>query len=121
MSETNGNISEPTVVTYLDGHVVTVNRLDRPGILVRLEREHPDVEYGSETVRLKAEWLYWMAWQALRIDLAEGDPYRPGDDFMEWLDRVADVEMPDGPPKLPEPEKARTAPARKPREPQRTR
>jgi len=93
--ETNGDVGLPAVVTYLDGRTERVARMDRPAVLVRLERAYPDVEFGADRSRMKAEHLFFMAFTALRLDpeTAVG----VGEDFDAWLDTVAEVDT-DGPP-----------------------
>jgi hypothetical protein len=88
-------------VTWPDGHTIPVGSLDRPAILVRLERAYPEVSAGDRA-SFKLEHWYYMAWLALRLELAEGNPYRPGDDFDTWLEEVGDVTPTDPTPELEE-------------------
>jgi hypothetical protein len=86
----------------MDGRTVRAERINRPGVLLRLERTYPEVDLSQGLLNPRLEWGLFMAWTALRLDRAEGDPGRPGDDLQAWADTVADIET-TGPGEVPTP------------------
>ena len=85
------------IVRYTDGRTDRVERMDRPGVLIRLERAYPDVDLAAG-VGERAEHLLFIVYTALRIDHPIGDPLRPGDDLLEWADTLEGIPEPADPP-----------------------
>jgi hypothetical protein len=80
------------IISYMDGRRQRVERINRPGVVLRLERTYPDVDLDEIKTKPRLEYLLFMVWTALLIDHPEGDPQRPADDLQQWADTLADLD-----------------------------
>lgn len=82
------SVPDAMLVTYADGRTDVAENINRPGLVVRMERAYPEADLVGAT-HVRVEYVYFLVWAALRLDRT-GDE-RPADDLTTWLDTTTDI------------------------------